>query len=175
MKTNAEEIVKLYFALIKDLRSGKEGSVERLTELWQPDGTFQFVGSPEVNATFQGINAINVLYKNRFKANGMPVKLEGAKPLGADATAALGVVDTEVVKTAMVDDKIVASWKTSVGTNKRFGFVVGGSHTFRFHDGKISSLKVSISPKAEGTPNLDIGALSVKDVGRLSLAAWAVV
>jgi hypothetical protein len=136
-----------------------------------------------------------VLYKNRVAACGMPLELAGASVGPAPAAAelardvALGVVDTQVNRMRTLaagraapkrDDgvrgqRVAVGWTTVIGTGDQRGFQVAGNHTFVFKDGKISSLKVTISPKADTTPGLALEGLAVTDIGRLSLAAWAVV
>lgn len=170
-----EALVKDYFEEIRALRSGKEEAVERLVGMWDVDGRFEFAGAPPVVATFEGINAIHVLYRNRLLANGMGLDLEGTGKDGLDA--ALGVVETDVHRVRAMEDKVVAGWNTTIGTSEGQGFEVSGSHTFTFRDGKILSLKVVVSPRAQETKaaSLSLQGLSVDDVGQLSLAAWAVV
>lgn len=176
-KGSYEETIRTYFSLIKELRAGQEEAVEKLLELWDEDGVFEFAGSSPVTGTYQGINAIHTLYKNRVKATGMPLKLEGLQER-ADISkeTALGIVNTEVSRMKVSDRKTVASWRTVVGTEDSRGFQVSGSHTFTFNEeGKISSLKVVVSPRAGEFENLRLNDLSVNDIGRLALAAWAVV
>ena len=170
-----EEIVHEYFQHVSDLRSGKEGAVEALMNLWDADGTFEFAGSPPVTGTFHGRNAIHVLYKNRFLANGMKFHLEPDKAGAARHDVALGVVSTDVGRVRARDHKIVAGWTTTMGTQDGRGFQVSGSHTFTLRDGKITNLKVVVSPRPDTAPNLKLDGLAVEDIGRLALAAWAVV
>lgn len=175
-----DRMVKDYFAYVRELRSGKEEAVSKLVGMWDADGVFEFAGAPPLTATFQGRNAIHVLYKNRFLANNMPLKLElKGKNAGGDMNVALGVVDTEVHRTrGMNGSKVVAGWTTVIGTDRGQGFEVSGAHTFTFQNGKIKTLKVVISPQPEATmktANLSAEDLSVQDIGELSLAAWAVV
>jgi ketosteroid isomerase-like protein len=193
-----EELVHRYFDLIRQLRTGVDGAPEKLLELWDPEGTFEFAGSPPVTGMFIGINAIKVLYSNRFAANGMPLKLEGTrrnrrpgrhapsgrndalKREGEDAQGgiedALGTVDTDVSRMRTLDDeRVVAGWTTVVGTRDRRGYQISGSHSFTFKDGRISKLRIVVSPKPEANEQFDASALSIDDIGRLSLAAWAVV
>ena len=180
-RTEHEELVRTYFELIRELRTGVEGAPDRLRELWDPDGVFEFAGSPPVTGTFVGINAITVLYHNRFAANGMPLTLQGtgtgeAAPDSAGIDTALGVVDTEVHRIRILDDdRAVAGWTTVIGTRDGHGFQVSGSHSFTFRAGKILSLRVVVSPKPDATEQFSADALTVDDIGRLSLAAWAVV
>ena len=87
-----EQIVERYFAYIRDLRRGDEAAADRLMELWDDDGVFEFAGAPPVTGTFKGHNAIHVLYKNRAKAAGMRLTLEGGvasltEPAAADTPA----------------------------------------------------------------------------------------
>ncbi len=170
-----EGVVHAYFQHIKDLRAGKEGAVEALMELWDEDGKFEFAGSPPVKGAFHGRNAIQALYQNRFRANGMALRLESDKPGGAHREAALGVVSTDVGKVKSRDHKVMVGWVTTVGAQDGRGFQVSGSHTFTFRDGKIADLKVVVSPRPDVAPNLKLEGLAVEDIGRLALAAWAVV
>ena len=174
-----ERITREYFELIKDLRAGKKEAVAKLVDLWDPDGTFEFAGAPPVNATFHGRNAIHVMYSNRLAANGMAVTLEGdARARAAEhQRTALGVVETDVRRTRAINggDRIVAGWVTRMGAEDGRGFEVHGSHSFTFKNGKISTLKVVVSPKADAAANLRLEGLAVDDIGRLALAAWCVV
>jgi len=178
-ETKHEKIVEHYFNLIRKLRAGEQGSVEKLVDLWETDGRFEFAGAPPVTATFEGRHAIHVLYRNRFEANGMPLRLEGTDGYKDERQleVALGVVDTEVHRIRMIDERVVAGWTTTIGTSDQRGFKISGSHTFTFRDGRVASLKIVVSPRADEAPNADLSleGLAVEDIGRLSLAAWAVV
>lgn len=188
-----QDVVNRYFELIRDLRNGQQEAVDKLVELWNDDGVFEFAGAEPVTGIYKGKNAIHVLYKNRVAACGMPLKLagEGTAPAAADIARdiALGVVDTQVNRmrtlaagrtTAKSDagvrsQRVAVGWTTVIGTDDQRGFQVTGNHAFVFKDGRINSLKVTVSPKAEVTPGLALEGLAVTDIGRLSLAAWAVV
>jgi len=171
--SNYQHITNQYFTLVKDIRAGKETAVQELTALWDSDGVLEFVGAPPISGTFKGKAAIQTLYSNRVKAVGMPMKLESK---GVQEEAALGTVDSHVHTTRMMDEnRVVAGWTTTVGTRDGRGFQVAGSHAFTFRNGKISSLKVVVSPKHEEAPNLKATDLAVNDIGRLALAAWLIV
>jgi hypothetical protein len=184
-KDPREQLVGNYFHLIQQLRSGVEGSVDRLVEMWHPEGTFEFAGAPPVTGTYMGRNAIHVLYRNRLLANGMRLRIkagkggEGRKDAkdrgGRVADTALGVVSTEVQRTRVFPERVVAGWKTSVGTTNRGGFEVSGSHTFVFDGDRIKSLTVTVSPKPEASTTLAVDDLAVEDIGELALSAWMVV
>ncbi len=168
------EVAKKYFSLINELRNGREGSIDGLMELWHPDGTFDFCGSSPVVGSFKGSMAINALYKNRLCANGMSVKLGSGKEL---RETAMGIVETDVTHMREKENKVIAGWRTTIGTKEGTGFDVAGSHMFTIEDGKITSLRVNVSHKADQSKlsDLTLDNLSVQDVGRLSLAAWPVV
>jgi ketosteroid isomerase-like protein len=175
-----EDLVRRYFDLIRELRTGVEGAPERLRELWDPEGIFEFAGSPPVTGTFTGINAITALYQNRFAASGMPLRLQGIRDKDAGSAegidTALGVVDTDVHRIRVLDDeRAVAGWTTVIGTRDEHGFQVSGSHSFTFKDRRISKLRIVVSPKPDATEQFDASQLAVDDIGRLSLAAWMVV
>ncbi len=173
---NYGELVKTYFSLIRELRSGNAESVERILSLWDEEGTFEFAGSPPVTGTYKGMNALHSFYKNRVNSCEMLLRLAGNQDeLEAAKEVALGIVDTEVVRLKMSDEKAIAGWQTVIGTQDGRGYQVAGSHTFTFRDGKISHLRIIVSPRVKETDELRLEDLSVNDIGRLALAAWAVV
>jgi hypothetical protein len=172
---DATDVVKRYFELIRALRAGDPSSVDALMSLWDDDGTFEFKGPPPLVGTFRGAMAIRTLYHNRLKANGMPLSLEMKS--GGQQDVLLGVVDTDVTNIRRDGARVLAGWRTTIGTQQNQGYDVPGSHIFTFKGGKIKSLRVSVSakPAASRIAHLDLAKLAVSDVGRLSLAAWAVV
>jgi hypothetical protein len=168
-------LAEKYFELIGMLRNGEEDSVEELMNLWHIDGVFEFAGSPPVVGTFKGAMAINALYKNRLNSGGMKLKLDLGKAQLRDVS--LGIVDTQVTHLRGKENQVIAGWRTTIGTDQNQGFDIAGSHLFTFEDGKIKNLRINISPKADQShnQNLALKDLSIRDVGRLSLAAWPVV
>ena len=86
-------------------------------------------------------------------------------------------MDTEVTHLRTDGNRAIVGWRTTIGTQENQGFDVAGSHLFTFREGKIKSLRVSISPKPDESRLQKLAAadLTVSDVGRLSLAAWPVV
>jgi hypothetical protein len=178
-----EDLVTRYFDLVRQLRGGSLEAVEQIIDLWDEDGVFEFAGAPPVVGVFKGRNAIHALYKNRAQAAGMPIRtLEAERSSGLRDTA-LGIVDTRVHRGRSLDrnpatdtpERVAVGWTTVIGTQDRRGFEVSGNHTFVFKGDKIASLKVVVSPKPDLSEGLQIEGLHVEDIGRLSLAAWAVV
>lgn len=89
----------------------------------------------------------------------------------------LGVVDTNITHMKINGNRVAVGWRTTIGTEENHGFDVAGSHFFTFEDGKIKSLRVTVSPKPDQSQleSLRLTDLTINDVGRLSLAAWPVV
>ncbi|MGE3148138.1 MAG: hypothetical protein AB7K04_03635 [Pseudorhodoplanes sp.] len=179
-----QQLIERYFDYVRDLRSGKESAVDNLVDLWDEDGVFEFAGAPPVVGTFKGRNAIHTLYKNRVKASGMPLALSGEGRAAAAREAALGAVDTRIHRVRSLDknaaadatpERVAVGWTTVIGTTDKRGFEVSGNHTFTFKGDRIASLKVVVSPKPDKSDGLQLEGLAVDDIGRLSLAAWAVV
>ena len=178
-----QELVERYFSYVRDLRAGNEGAVDRLVELWDEDGVFEFAGAPPVVGTFKGRNAIHALYKNRVRAGGMPLTFDTEDKAAAAREAALGLVDTRINRIrslgAKAEDsspeRVAVGWTTVIGTTDQRGYELSGNHTFSFKGDRIASLKVVVSPKADRSEGLRLEGLSIDDIGRLSLAAWAVV
>lgn len=170
------KLVQTYFRYVKDLYAGKHQVIEKFLELWDPDGTFEFVGTPPTKAAFHGVNAIHVLYKNRLNSSDMPLRLEGAGTwVKSGKVTGLGELNTGMYQTREIGNRIMADWTKVIRTQDRRGFTVSGSHEFTFKDGRIQTLRVVVSPKPHATEHLSLAGLSVNDIGRLSLAAWAVV
>lgn len=172
--TENEKVAEQYFQLISGLRQGDETAIDKLTDLWTDDGVFEFAGTAPVIGTYTGKMAINSLYRNRFFANGMDVKLGGEEHL---RIATMGIVETEVTHIREKENQVIAGWVTTIGTTEGEGFDISGSHLFTIEAGKIKNLKLNVSSKFEKShdKSLSPDKLTIQDVGRLSLAAWPVV
>lgn len=181
--TNEEKVVKdnsrlveQYFGHVSDLWEGKEGTVDKFMSLWHPDGIFEFTGSPAVQAVFQGANAIQVLYRNRSRANSMGLRLTSKPDKPAiERFCTLAQLRPNLRKCKASTKGAMASWHTELETGDKQGFVMTGTHEFVIEGGRIKSLKVTISKKPTALDGVSMNDLSVADIGRLSLAAWAVV
>lgn len=171
-----EKIVKQYFENIRALRKGDRDAIRKLVDMWDVDGVFEFAGAPPLQGKYVGRTAILTLYSNRFRANGMALKLESTAGKEREHhDVALGIVDTKVLRIRSHDERIIAGWSTEIGTNDKRGFAVAGSHTFSIKDGRITNLRIVVSPKPEKVDSLRMEGLTVNDIGRLALAAWPVV
>ena len=170
-----EQIITRYFALIRRLRAGESTAVDELMEMWDPDGTFEFAGAKPVVGTFKGAMAIRTLYSNRLSACKMGLKIQTRT--GEEQEVTLGMVDTEVQRIRPNGTKASVGWRTTIGTEQGQGFDISGAHVFTFAGPKIKKLRVTMSeaPARSHIAALNVEALNVRDVGRLSLAAWPVV
>ena len=171
-----EKVVDLYFHFVRGLRNGMADAVDQRVDMWDTDGVLEFAGEPPLNAKFVGRTAIHTLYRNRLYARNMPVHLEGkSTKQSAAGEALLSVAESEVQHMHAYGDSVVAGWETLVSTDDDRGFAVSGSHVFTFKGDKIASLRVIVSPKPDRVANLNLEGLTVNDIGRLTLAAWAIV
>lgn len=169
-----QKVVESYFRHIRELRDGKATAVQALLDLWNPDGVIEFAGASPVTGSFRGRNALHVFYKNRLQSKNMAVKLD-RKTKTSKETDVVDLIESEPQHIRAEDGAVVANWNTVVSTRAGQGFQVAGSHTFTFRGGKIANIRVVVSPQAEPMKDLRIEGLTVDDIGRLSLAAWAIV
>jgi len=165
-----------YFDYLNQVYEQKEGAIEKLLDLWDDDGVFEFRSTPPVTGVFHGKNAIHALYKARSNVKGMPLKLEGRSTDAVHEEAALGFVKREVNLMKTVNKDRVTAWTTAyIATSDGRGFQCAGNYTCTFKNGKISKVQITISPTVDAAPDLTLEGLTVNDIGRLALAAWAVV
>jgi hypothetical protein len=167
-----EEVVRSYFRLLSKILEGDEKAVDEILNLWDEDGSIEFQGPPPLVAEFRGRAAVEVWLRNRLKVRGMPIKITGT---GGEPAGSLTITRINLIEVRAVGEKIVAPHETTVGTDGERGFTQAGHNVFTFRGDKIFSVKVVLSPKPEAAEGLKLEELGVLDVGRLSLAAWAVV
>ena len=167
--------IQKYFEELNKVYTREPGAVERLLELWNDDGVFEFCGAPPVTGVFHGKNAVHVLYKNRFHLRGMPVTLQGTATIGPKSSS-VQFVHRRIDRVNVVADDVITAWTTAtIGAAGDAGFECSGNYTCTFRDGKIAKVRVVVSPKGEAAEGLRFEDLSIDDIGRLALAAWAVV
>jgi ketosteroid isomerase-like protein len=167
--------IQKYFEDLNKVYTREPGAVERLLDLWTDDGVFEFCGAPPVTGVFHGKNAVHVLYTSRFRLQGMTVTLPGGDGTLPRKTA-VQFVHRTVNRVKVVADDIVSAWTTAtISTADGSGFECSGNYTCRFRDGKIAKVRIVVSPKGEAAQGLRFQDLAVEDIGRLALAAWAVV
>ncbi len=168
---NHEEIVTKYFNQLGAIFAGEAKAIDEMLRIWDEDGSCEFVGAHPYNGEFRGRNAVHVLFNNLAHTAGMSLRLEGR----VGAPPVLGPRKFEPSRIRTVDDKVVVDWTSAAAMKDGKGLSIAGSDTFSFKGDKISSLRIVISPKVEGIAGLRPEDLSINDIGRLALAAWAVV
>lgn len=165
-----EKIIKDFFRYLKELHSGNTQAIEKILELWDDEGTVKLIGLYPYAGEFVGVNSISVLYHNVARSAGMPVHLKDSK-----IKATLGPRKFEVESIHSVGDKVVATWRTEITTKEGVGFEMSGGDTFSFKGDRISRDLCTMSTKPAELKGFKVDELSVNDIGRLALAAWAVV
>ena len=165
-----EKVVAEFFKHLMAIHSGKVEAIDKMLTLWDDEGVVKLIGLYPYAGEFVGINAISVLYHNVARSAGMPVKLKYSK-----MKATLGPRKFEIESIQSVGDKVVATWRTEITTKEKVGFEMSGGDTFFFNGDKISRDMCTMSTRPAGIKGFNLENLSVNDIGRLALAAWAVV
>lgn len=165
-----ETIVKDFFGYLKEIHNGNIQVIEKMLELWDDEGVVKLIGLYPYAGEFVGVNAISVLYHNVARSAGMQVLLKDSK-----MKASLGPRKFEVESIQSVGDKVVATWRTEITTKEKVGFEMSGGDTFYFKGDKICRDLCTMSTKPSEIKGFKVRELSINDIGRLALAAWAVV
>lgn len=166
-KRDHDETIQAYFKYLAAIQAGEEKAVEDIMELWDPDGSCEFLGPEPLCGKFRGHMAVAALYNNIARTPGRQVHTEKKSRLGKRSF--------QIGRTRAVNDKLVVEWNSDVVTEDARGYNLSGSNTFSFKGDKISSLRIVTSPKPEQVESLNLSDLSINDIGRLALAVWAVV
>jgi len=162
-----EGTVQAYFKCLAAIQAGEEKAVDEIMQLWDPDGQCEFVGPEPLCGEFRGYLAVAALYSNIARTAG--------KCIATEKESTLAKRTFEVGRTRVIGDKLIAEWNSEVATEDGRGYNLSGSNTFSFKRDKIKSLRIVTSPKPEQIGTLSLDDLTVNDIGRLALAAWAVV
>lgn len=165
-----EQVVTEFFVHLKAIHSGKVETIDKMLALWDDEGVVKLIGLYPYAGEFVGINAISVLYHNVARSAGMSIKLKDSK-----MKTTLGPRKFEVESIQSVGDKVVATWRTEITTKEKVGFEISGGDTFYFKEGKILRDMCTMSTQPAEIKGFKLQNLSVSDIGRLALAAWAVV
>jgi len=167
MKPNT--LIDDYFARLKSIYDGEEGAIGRMLELWDDDATCTFVGPPPLASQFRGHMALATLFKSMATQGTTDVETEDGEKVS------LGKPEFKVHRTRVRGNKTIAEWDMAVETDDGKSFTVAGSNVFTISDGKIVDLNLVTAPRAGVAAGFKITDLSHLDIGRLALAAWAVV
>lgn len=152
---NRESIIESYFAAFNAIQKGDERAVDRMMDLWHESGHCQVVGAGKLPDEYRGLNAVRALYKGIARAPRQEIH-------------------TERGRTRATKEDVVVEWTSQIGIDPK-PLKVDGSNAFSFKDNRISDLKIVLSPKGATGQQLKLHELEVSDIGRLALAAWAVV
>ncbi|MDD5385401.1 MAG: nuclear transport factor 2 family protein [Gallionella sp.] len=165
-----EKVVTEFFEYLKAIHSGNIEAIDKMLALWDDEGVVKLIGLYPYSGEFVGVNAISVLYHNVARSAGMPVRLKDSK-----LKTTLGPRKFEIESIHSIGNKVVATWRTEITTKDKVGFEMSGGDTFYFKEGKISRDLCTMSTRPAEVQGFKLGSLSVNDIGRLALAAWAVV
>lgn len=169
-------VVKNYFGTAAALFSGDEGAIDRMMSLWAVGATLNVVGANDGDGwnrckTYEGTAAI----RKRYEA------MMGPKTRLASANRDARLHVTFTVREVRVEGDVVSAIVTaSMNTDERSPRelkVEQMNFTFTLENGKIQKAVENVdwsgaiaSHRIAGPD----GSLSVQDIGRLTLAAWAI-
>lgn len=180
MHNESKKTVEAYFAAVTDLRSGEMGALNNMMSLWKDDGVLNVLagtgddGWPR-SKVYEGADAILA----RFKAMVNPerVKLtDVGKDVGINVKSVVGEV-RESGKTVTATVMIIVSTDED---NPRSIHIEENKFAFTFDGGKIQKVIEDVSWSGATvsqkimSPFVDTKSLSIQDIGRLTLAAWAI-
>jgi hypothetical protein len=174
MDKERKRLMDTFVDRIKELHAGKKESVGKMLELWDQDGLWEYAGPPPLVGSFRGTVALNVLFKNLTTVSEMEL------PRGTKRSGVVTVHDFKVLGSSATAEKGDLEWVQVLGFGDANGGALRGHVSFTFKGRKIGSVRAVIMPVPEASDRLlprglSLGDLTVKDIGRLALAAWAVV
>jgi hypothetical protein len=169
---NNAKLTKSFLASFKAIKNGDSSAVNDIMKLWSRDGIFQFDGVPELNGGFQGTMALDVLFSSIARSAKEGNEARGLKKLKSNKL--------EFGEIRCVDDECYCDWKQVISDKKGRGALINGSIKLTIRKGTVVAAKVVAVPALDATDDmlpkgLSMKDLKVDDIGRLALAAWAVV
>lgn len=172
MNKNIKEMTNSFLKNFSNIKKGDSKAVIKMLEMWTQDGVFQFDGLPELNGSFHGIMALEVLFTSIARSAASGNEVRGLKKLHMNEMS-LGEIRT-------IGDECYCDWRQVVSREKGQGALIFGNIKLTFRQGLISAVKV-VSLPLMSTPDemlpqgLSMKDINITDIGRLALAAWAVV
>lgn len=171
-----KDVVETYFAAVAAMRSGDKTAVNKMMSLWGADGVLQVLGGRGDDGwprskIYEGSKAIQSRFESMLKSD--RVALTGASgKVAVDVKFVVGKIREEGnTVTAMV----TATLSTGEDSPRSFQ-IEEKKFDFTFDKGKIRKVVEDVSwADAVVSQRLErVGLLSVQDIGRLTLAAWAI-
>jgi hypothetical protein len=160
---NNVALIKRYFSSVKLMDTsavaGKKFSVDPIMKLWADDGELVLQGPDPIGEhRFKGPKELKAFYANRARGVSGALKVN------------LSQVNTASGKSS---EQVLVAGSRYVVNGAGEGMQVPFAHKFRMDGGKIKGLEITVG-KAGPTDIAPLGALGVKDLGRLAAMAWMV-
>lgn len=171
------QIVVDYFNGMEDLFAGDSTAIKKLMSLWAQDGILVLTGAPgesEWPRDYKGSRAVQSRYADMLNMQKQQFKLADA-----GSTVTIDSIDFCIESISLKGDVATVTLNAGVTTSKKpaIAFDYKRTFTFTFDKGKIQQLVEhhDWSSAAEAQiERISAAGLSVKDIGRLTLAAWAI-
>lgn len=173
-----ENMAKAYFAAVADIRSGNDAGVEKMMSLWADDGVLEVSGGTGEDGwprrkVYKGSRAIRARFAAMMKPDKVHI-IDIDRDVASSVKVVVGEINVDKAsRTATA--AVTAALSTDEDTPRSFG-IEAKNFVFSFDNEKIQHVSEDVSwSDAVVTFNLmGPGSLSVQDIGRLTLAAWAI-
>jgi hypothetical protein len=171
-----KELVKSYFATVAAMRAGEKQAVTKMMALWNPDGVLEVLGGRGDDGwprskVYKGTKEIQARFEAMLQAS--PILLSGAKgKVGFDVRVMVGDISEKGNTASALVTATVSAGKAGLQSfqieEKKFVFTFAKDRIQKAVE-DVSWSDAVVSNRVTAT-----GALSVQDIGRLTLAAWAI-
>lgn len=164
----AQSFLKSFSAI----KNGDSAAVDKIMEMWARDGTFEFDGVQELNGSFKGTMALDVLFSSIARTAKSGNEARGLRKLNINKL--------EFGEVRSIADECYCNWTQVISGSEGQGALINGIIKLTFRDGLVTAAKVVAVPLMGATDDmlpegLSMKKLKIDDIGRLALAAWAVV
>lgn len=158
-----------------DLRRGDDSAIERLMALWAVDGSLQVRGAPRARdwpKDYRGAKEIRSRFLKMAKASTSGVTVRGAR-VRVDVVT---VLDSVVVRGRKAVATISSTIRTDEGRSRGFD-MRKHKFTFEFSGAQLQSVVEDVDWSGASKSDITgvrLSDLNVTDIGKLTLAAWAI-
>lgn len=170
---SVKKTVAQFSELLQRILTGDAKAVEAMGHLFDRDCVLEIHGPEPMNGSFHGRFAVQVYCKSLASSASTEVTLPSG-PSGRLKTERFSIDETEVEH-----DKAVLVWNNVLDYEGK-AVILKGQTTLGFRGDKIVSWRTVVIDVPAAAPEmlragLEMHKLKVMDIGRLALAAWAVV
>lgn len=171
-----KKLVEVYFAAVAAMRTGDKKAITKMMSLWGPDGVLHVMGGRGEDGwprskVYEGPKAIRARFEAMLKSDKVTLT-DGRSAVGLDVKFVVGKIRED-------GNTMTATVTATVSTEEdspRSFQIEEKKFVFTHESGKLQKVVEDLSwANAVVSRRLEsVGTLSVTDIGRLTLAAWAI-